>query len=78
MPVFHLLKDSDIKKRLKEQGIDTKVANRKGLEQRLKNFIILWNSQCDEENPLSRMEIGNFDKFYAEIFAILTKINLSL
>ena len=59
MPVFHLLKDSDIKKRLKEQGIDTKVGNRKGLEQRLKNFIILWNSQCDEESPLSRMEIGN-------------------
>ena len=77
MPVFHLLKDSDIKKRLKEQGIDTKVANRKGLEQRLKNFIILWNSQCDEENPLSRMEIGNV-QLYAEIFAILTKINLSL
>ena len=77
MPVFHLLKDSDIKKRLKEQGIDTKVANRKGLEQRLKNFIILWNSQCDEENPLSRMEIGNVQLF-AEIFAILTKINLSL
>ena len=57
MPVFHILKDSEIKKKLKEQGIDNTKGDRKSLEQRLKKFIVLWNSQCDEENPLSRMEI---------------------
>ena len=56
MPVFHLLKDPDLRKRMKEQGLDVK-GDRKALEQRLRNFIVLWNSQCDEEKPISKMEM---------------------
>ena len=56
LPVFHLLKDSDIKKRLKDHGLQFK-GDRNVLTKRLKNFIVLWNSQCDLENPLTKLEI---------------------
>lgn len=55
-PIYHLLKDSEIKKKLKDHGLEFK-GNRKVLEQRLKNFITLWNSQCDLDKPLNKLEM---------------------
>lgn len=55
-PVYYLLKDNDIKKQLREHGLETKGA-RKVLEQRLKSFIALWNAQCDLDKPLTKLEM---------------------
>ena len=55
-PVYHLLKDNEIKKRLREQGLEAK-GDRKVLVQRLKSFIALWNSQCDLQKPMAKMEM---------------------
>ncbi len=55
-PVYYLLKDNDIKKRLKEHGLDIK-GSRKLLEQRLKSFIALWNSQCDVDTPMTKLDM---------------------
>ena len=55
-PIYFLLKDNEIKKRLREHGLSTSGA-RKTLENRLKSYIALWNAQCDLEKPLTKMEI---------------------
>uniref|UniRef100_A0A0K2TX19 RING-type E3 ubiquitin transferase n=1 Tax=Lepeophtheirus salmonis TaxID=72036 RepID=A0A0K2TX19_LEPSM len=55
-PVYHLLKDSDLKKKLKEVGLCIK-GDRKTLVSRHQRFVILWNSECSKEKPLSQTEI---------------------
>lgn len=55
-PVFHLLKETDLRKRLKEHGLDPK-GDRKALVARLKNFIVVWNSQCDVDKPMTKLEM---------------------
>ena len=42
--VYHLIKDSELKKMLKAEGLSVK-GNRKSLEWRHKRFTVLWNSQ---------------------------------
>ena len=42
--VYHLIKDSELKKMLKAEGLSVK-GNRKTLEWRHKRFTVLWNSQ---------------------------------
>ena len=56
LPVFHLLKDSEIKKRLRDLGLDTS-GDKKVLIQRFKNFAVIWNSQCDLDEPMSKIEM---------------------
>ena len=56
LPVFHLLKDNEIKKRLKDLGLDA-TGDKKVLIQRLKNFAVIWNSQCDVDEPMSKIEM---------------------
>lgn len=48
--VYHLLSDKEIKKKLKEHGLSTS-GNRQALIRRHKNFIILYNANCDSLNP---------------------------
>ena len=55
-PVYHLLKDAELRKRLREHGLDCK-GDRKNMTQRLKNFIVLWNSQCDLDKPMTKLEM---------------------
>ena len=55
-PIYHLLKDNEIKKRLKEQGLEPK-GDRKVLINRLKSFTALWNAQCDMVKPMTKLEI---------------------
>ena len=56
--VYYLLKDPDLRKLLKKEGLDMQ-GDRKTLINRHQRFTILWNSQCDSENPLSRLQIIN-------------------
>ena len=55
-PIYHLLKDNDIKKRLKDHGLEPK-GDRKILTSRLKSFIALWNGQCDLVKPMTKLEM---------------------
>ena len=55
-PVFHLLKDKDIKKRLRDEGLEC-WGDKNTMIKRLKNFIVIWNSQCDLDEPMSRMQM---------------------
>ena len=55
-PIYHLLKDNDIKKRLKDHGLEPK-GDRKILICRLKSFIALWNGQCDLVKPMTKLEM---------------------
>ena len=54
--VYHLLKDAQLKKLIKDEGLSAK-GDRKTLEWRHKRFTVLWNAQCDSERPASRLEI---------------------
>ena len=56
--VYYLLKDPDLRKLLKKEGLDMQ-GDRKTLINRHQRFTILWNSQCDSEKPLSRLQIIN-------------------
>ena len=56
LPVFHLLKDNEIKKRLRDLGLDA-TGDKKVLIQRFKNFAVIWNSQCDVDEPMSKLEM---------------------
>ena len=51
--VYSLLKDAKLRELLKKEGLETK-GDRKTLESRHKKFSVLWNTQCDEDNPLPR------------------------
>jgi DNA repair protein Rad18 len=51
--VYNLLKDAQLRALLKKEGLDTK-GDRKTMESRHKKFSVLWNAQCDEDNPLDR------------------------
>ncbi len=44
--VYHLLKESELRKRLKEKGLDAK-GDKRTLIARHQRFAALWNSQCD-------------------------------
>ncbi len=55
-PIFHILKDAALKKLLKEQGLETK-GDRKTLEKRFRNFVVLWNSQVNSAKPMSRLQM---------------------
>lgn len=48
--VLSLMKDSEIRKKLKELGL-TSQGDRKSLESRLQRYIILYNAECDKINP---------------------------
>ena len=56
--VYFLLKDPDLRKLLKKEGLDLQ-GDRKTLINRHQRFTILWNSQCDSDNPLTRSQIIN-------------------
>ena len=43
--VYHLLKESELKKRLRDEGLDAK-GDKKTLIQRHQRFAVLWNAQC--------------------------------
>ena len=58
MPIFHLMKESEIRKRCKQEKLEI-TGDRKTLEARLKEFIVIWNSTCDDEDPLTRNAILN-------------------
>ena len=53
MPIFYVMKDSELKRRLRDEGIEFR-GDRKILETRLKEFITLWNSTRDDDEPPSR------------------------
>nr|ACO14717.1 Postreplication repair E3 ubiquitin-protein ligase RAD18 [Caligus clemensi] len=57
-PVYHIMKDSELKKKLKEEGLCIK-GDRKALIARHQKFTILWNTECSKETPLSKSEILN-------------------
>ncbi|KAG7213107.1 hypothetical protein KM043_002430 [Ampulex compressa] len=48
--VFSLMKDSMIRKKLKELGLVSQ-GDRKTLEARLQKYIVLYNSECDKTDP---------------------------
>ena len=54
--VYHLIKDAELKKMLKAEGLSVK-GNRKILEWRHKRFAVLWNSQANSDRPASRMAL---------------------
>ena len=59
-PVYHLLKDSELRKLLKECGLETK-GDKSELVRRHQRFAALWNTQCELElgsaATLSKMEV---------------------
>ena len=56
--VYYLIKDPDLRKLLKKEGLDAQ-GDRKTLINRHQRFTVLWNSQCDSENPLTKGQIVN-------------------
>lgn len=48
--VLNLMKDSGIRKKLKEFGLSSQ-GDRKMLENRLQRYIIIYNAECDKVNP---------------------------
>lgn len=48
--VLSLMKDSGIRKKLKELGLSSQ-GDRKMLENRLQRYIIIYNAECDKMNP---------------------------
>jgi hypothetical protein len=54
--VYYLMKDGDLKKVLRKEGLDIQ-GDRKTLISRHQRFTVLWNSQCDSENPMTRVQI---------------------
>ena len=51
--VYHLIKESDLKKKLKDEGLDFK-GDKKTLIARHQKFTVLWNSQCDKVSKVSK------------------------
>ena len=56
--VYYLMKDAELKKLLKKEGLDI-WGDRKSLISRHQRFTVLWNSHCDSDHPLSRVQIIN-------------------
>ena len=56
--VYYLMKDAELKKLLKKEGLDI-WGDRKSLISRHQRFTVLWNSHCDSDYPLSRVQIIN-------------------
>lgn len=54
--VLSLMKDNEIRKRLKELGLSSQ-GDRKALESRLQKYIILYNAECDKTNPRTVSEL---------------------
>ena len=54
--VYYLMKDGDLKKLLRKEGLDVQ-GERKTLISRHQRFTVLWNSQCDSDNPMTRVQI---------------------
>ncbi|XP_066594586.1 E3 ubiquitin-protein ligase RAD18-like isoform X2 [Prorops nasuta] len=48
--VVSLMKDPELRKKLKELGLSS-LGDRKTLEMRLQRYIVLFNSECDKDNP---------------------------
>lgn len=51
--VYNLMRDSQLRDLLKKEGLETK-GDRKTLINRHQKFSVYWNSQCEEDNPMSR------------------------
>jgi len=45
--VYHLMKDSELKKVMKDAGLDIK-GSRRELVARHQRFCVIWNDQCDQ------------------------------
>ncbi|KAH0552113.1 E3 ubiquitin-protein ligase RAD18-like [Cotesia glomerata] len=54
--VLNLMKDSELKKKLKEVGLPTKGV-RKVLEARYQRYCTIYNAECDKKNPRSAAEL---------------------
>lgn len=54
--VYHFLKDAELRKRLKEHGLDTK-GSRQALISRHQRFSVLWNTNCQAVKPVSKLQI---------------------
>ncbi|KAK2575693.1 hypothetical protein KPH14_012083 [Odynerus spinipes] len=54
--VLSLMKEAEIKKKLKELGL-SHVGDRKALELRLQRYTTLYNAECDKEDPRSVSEL---------------------
>nr|CAD7428202.1 unnamed protein product [Timema monikensis] len=54
--VYHLMKESDLKKQLKQLGLSTQ-GDRKILENRHQRFTVLYNSECDSLRPCPVAEL---------------------
>lgn len=55
-PHFSMLKDVQLRKKLTDQGLSAG-GNRKAQEDRLKEWVLLWNSNCDNKVPRSRADL---------------------
>ncbi|XP_044307907.1 E3 ubiquitin-protein ligase RAD18 isoform X3 [Varanus komodoensis] len=68
--VYNLLSDRDLRRRLKEYGLSTQ-GTRQQLIKRHKEFVHMYNSQCDSLNPKSVVEIvkelENIEKTQAQL-----------
>lgn len=54
--IYNLMKDAELKKRLKELGLST-TGDRSTLVNRHKKYTILYNSECDSANPRPVIEL---------------------
>ncbi|XP_002730542.1 E3 ubiquitin-protein ligase RAD18-like [Saccoglossus kowalevskii] len=55
--VYNLMSDKDLKKKLKEYNLSVQ-GSRQVLIKRIQEFTLLYNSQCDSENPKSAAAIA--------------------
>ena len=56
MPIFGIMKRDEIKKRCKELGLEM-TGDKDACIARIKEFIVIWNSTCDDDDPLERSAI---------------------
>ena len=54
--VYHVLKESELRKKLRELGLDSK-GTKDALIKRHKQYCLIWNSEADKENPKSKLQI---------------------
>ncbi|OBT89028.1 DNA repair protein rad18 [Pseudogymnoascus sp. 03VT05] len=53
---YSLLNDTNLRKKLKDLGISS-IGNRPHLERRHREWVTLWNSNCDSSKPRSKAEL---------------------
>lgn len=53
---YSLLSDTNLRKKLKDQGISN-TGNRPALERRHREWLTIWNANCDASNPRSKVEL---------------------